>query len=50
MRPYLLLDVRESEDFRKSHIITAESYPKTKLSRANYETPALIKYVCFSDK
>ena len=45
MQPYLLLDIRDSEQFESSRIITAESYPKTMLSRANYETPSLLKYV-----
>lgn len=45
MKPYLLLDVRDSDDYHKSHIITAESYPKANLSRANFETPSLLKYV-----
>ena len=44
-RPYLLLDVRDPEQFTKNHIIMAENYPKTLLSRANYETSSLLKYV-----
>lgn len=43
-RPYLLLDCRDVEEYRKSHLITAEYYPKHLLSRANYETPSLLKY------
>ena len=43
--PYLLLDVRDPSEFATGHIITAENYPKTQLSRANFETPSLLKYV-----
>ncbi len=46
-RPYLLLDVRDPDQFMKSHIIMAENYPKTLLSRVNYETHSLLKYVSF---
>jgi rhodanese-related sulfurtransferase len=43
--PYLLLDVRDPSEFAAGHILTAENYPKTQLSRANFETPSLLKYV-----
>ncbi|KAK4022730.1 hypothetical protein OUZ56_008180 [Daphnia magna] len=43
--PYLLLDVRDLDEYNKSHIITAENYPKSLLSRANFEIPSLLKYV-----
>ena len=43
-RAYLLLDVRDADEFAVEHIVTAESYPRTNLSRANYETPSLLKY------
>jgi len=44
IKPYLLLDVRDSEQFKSSHIITAVSYPKTMLSRGNFEISLLLKY------
>lgn len=47
MNPYLLLDVRDFEQFESNHIITAESYPRATLSRANYETSLLLKYVMY---
>jgi centrosomal protein CEP41 len=31
--PYLLVDVRDQEDFMQCHIITAQSYPSTNFSR-----------------
>jgi hypothetical protein len=38
-RPFLLLDIRQAEDFERSHIIMARSYPTNRLSRAvNFET------------
>ncbi|XP_057365560.1 centrosomal protein of 41 kDa-like [Daphnia carinata] len=42
--PYLLLDVRDLDEYNKGHIITAENYPKSLLSRANFEIPSLLKY------
>ena len=48
LRPYLLLDVRDAEEYNSGHIISAESYPKTLLSRGNYETKSLLSYVMFS--
>lgn len=44
-RSYLLLDVRDSDEYNTSHILTAENYPKTMLSRAHFESPSLQKYV-----
>ena len=32
-RSYLLLDVRDEHDFEKFHIVTAESYPQSRLAR-----------------
>ncbi|XP_046437545.1 centrosomal protein of 41 kDa B-like [Daphnia pulex] len=43
-RPYILLDVRDVDEYNKNHIITADNYPKSLLSRANYETSSLLKY------
>jgi len=43
-RSYLLLDVRDSDEYNNSHILTAENYPKTMLSRAHFESPSLQKY------
>lgn len=38
-RPFLLLDVRQPEDFERGHIIMARSYPASRLTRAvNFET------------
>lgn len=45
LKPYLLLDVRDYDQYSKSHIITAENYPKVHLARANYESASLLKYV-----
>uniref|UniRef100_A0A1I8HU88 Rhodanese domain-containing protein n=1 Tax=Macrostomum lignano TaxID=282301 RepID=A0A1I8HU88_9PLAT len=41
--PYLLLDVREREEYERCRIIGAVSYPYTMLSRAqNYEIPQML--------
>jgi hypothetical protein len=38
-RPFLLLDIRQPEDFARSHIVMSRSYPTNLLSRAvNFET------------
>jgi len=38
-RPFLLLDIRQAEDYKRSHIVMAKSYPASRLSRAvNFET------------
>ncbi|ELU06339.1 hypothetical protein CAPTEDRAFT_224847 [Capitella teleta] len=43
--PYLLLDVRESDEFDQCHIISALSYPKAILSRAvNYESKEMLAF------
>jgi len=40
--PYLLLDVREAEEFDKCHMKTATNYPSSRLARVmNFETPEL---------
>jgi len=43
--PYLLLDVREDDEYRAGHIITAQHYPKAMLSRSvNYETKEMLAF------
>ncbi|KAF8568767.1 hypothetical protein P879_01921 [Paragonimus westermani] len=43
--PYLLLDVRDREDFDACHIITALNYPIAMLSRSiNFETPEMLAF------
>eukprot|EP00002_Diphylleia_rotans_P035286 TRINITY_DN7686_c0_g1_i2.p1 TRINITY_DN7686_c0_g1~~TRINITY_DN7686_c0_g1_i2.p1 ORF type:complete len:325 (+),score=49.03 TRINITY_DN7686_c0_g1_i2:71-1045(+) len=57
-RMYLLLDLRDPEDYEKCHIATAISYPVRMLSRAiNCFTPEIYKYrnqegkiiICYDD-
>ncbi|CAH8541048.1 unnamed protein product [Dicrocoelium dendriticum] len=43
--PYLLLDLRDRDEFDSCHIITAHSYPAAMLSRSiNYETAAMLAF------
>ncbi|XP_054710272.1 centrosomal protein of 41 kDa B-like isoform X2 [Uloborus diversus] len=43
--PYLLLDVRDREDFLRCHIVTAKNYPSAMLSRSTgYETEEMKLY------
>ena len=43
--PYLLLDLRDRDDYQLGHIITALNYPTAMLSRSiNNETPELLAY------
>ncbi|TGZ61841.1 hypothetical protein CRM22_007760 [Opisthorchis felineus] len=43
--PYLLLDLREREEFDACHIITAQSYPIAMLSRSvNFETADMLAF------
>jgi len=45
VRPYLLLDVRDLDDFNQWHIKSARNYQHTMLSRVmNYETKDLLTY------
>ena len=45
-KPYLLLDVRDSDAFNQCHIIGATNFPSAMLSRAqNYFTKAVLDYV-----
>ena len=36
-RPYLLLDVREEQEFARGHLATALSYPHSRLNYVNFE-------------
>ena len=59
-RPFLILDVRESEEFSRSHLVYSQSYHHTRLNRAfDYETremlrvknkPGQILVVCDNDE
>ena len=43
--PYLLLDLRDHDDYEQCHIITALNYPTAMLSRSmNNESPELLAY------
>lgn len=43
--PYLLLDIRDRDEYQKCHMITALHYPIAMLSRSvNNETPELLAY------
>jgi len=43
-RPYLILDVRDPELYRESHLSLAVSYPSMRLNRAfDYETPEMLR-------
>ena len=44
-RPYLILDIRDEEAFKKARIVTSKSYPAPRLSRSvNYESKDMLKY------
>ena len=44
-RPYLILDIRDVEDYKKGRIATSKSYPFPRLCRSvNYETKDMLKY------
>lgn len=44
-QPYLLLDVRDPDDYNRCHIISALNYPHTMLSRVmNYESKELLNF------
>ena len=44
-RPYLILDIRDAEAFKKARIVTSKSYPAPRLSRSvNYESKDMLKY------
>lgn len=43
--PYLLLDIRDRDDFDQCHIISAINYPKANLSKSvNYESKEMLAY------
>lgn len=49
--PFLLLDVRDEEEFEKCHIQGAKLYPKARLSRAtNQFTPEILNYKAHPEK
>ncbi|KAK8379923.1 hypothetical protein O3P69_019742 [Scylla paramamosain] len=33
-RPYLIVDIRSSQDYQRGHLVTAISHPSARLSRA----------------
>lgn len=44
-RPFLLLDIRQQEDFDRSHLVMSRNYPTTRLTRAvNFETREMLHY------
>ncbi|XP_067933943.1 centrosomal protein of 41 kDa A-like [Watersipora subatra] len=44
-RPFLILDVRDQDEYNACHIITAESFPIAYLSRScNYENKSMLAY------
>jgi rhodanese-related sulfurtransferase len=44
-RSYLLLDVREEQDYLvRGHLVTAVSYPISKLNLVNFETSAMLAF------
>lgn len=44
-RPYLILDIRDAEAFKKGRIVTSKSYPAPRLSRSvNYESKDMLKF------
>ena len=45
-RPYLILDIRDQEQYKQGRIVTSKSYPAVRLSRSvNYETRDMYRYV-----
>jgi len=44
-RPYLLLDIRPTEQYEAGHIVSARSYPHVRITRAvNFETKEMLAY------
>jgi len=44
-RPYLILDIRDEEQYKRGRIVTSKSYPAVKLSRSvNYETREMYRF------
>lgn len=49
--PFILLDVRDEEEFERCHITMAENYPKARLSRATGQfTPEILAFRGHPDK
>ena len=43
-RPFVILDVRDSEEYRRSHLVYSQSYHHTRLNRAfDYETKEMLR-------
>ena len=43
-RPFLILDVRDQEEYSRSHLVYSQSYPHTRLNRAfDYETKSMLR-------
>ena len=44
-RPYLILDIRDEDQYKRGRIVTSKSYPAVKLSRSvNYETREMYRF------
>jgi len=44
-RPYLILDIRDPEEYKRGRIVTSKSYPFPRLCRSvNYETKDMLKF------
>jgi len=44
-RPYLILDIRDENQYKRGRIVTSKSYPAVKLSRSvNYETREMYRF------
>ena len=44
-RPFLILDIRDAEEFKRGRIVTSKSYPAVRLSRSvNYESKDMLKF------
>jgi hypothetical protein len=44
-RPYLILDIRDQEQYKQGRIVTSKSYPAVRLSRSvNYETRDMYRF------
>ena len=44
-KPYLLLDIRPTEQYESGHIVSARSYPHVRVARAvNFETQEMLYY------
>jgi len=44
-RPYLILDIRDVDDYKRGRLVTSKSYPFPRLMRSvNYETKDMLKF------